>query len=94
MEPTLASMTIPLLPDRDRDCTANLHRALLGLREETVAINLAQIPSLTSSALIELATFRRNHTGRIILQHPNSLVLRTLHIVGFNKLFTIEYAAT
>ena len=52
------------------------------------------MPYLSSQALTELASFRRKHKGnRIVLQHANPLVLRTLNIVGFNKLFAIENAA-
>jgi anti-anti-sigma regulatory factor len=87
-------MTIPLLPDRDGDCAANLRRALRDVHDEIVAIDLEHVPFLSSQALTELARFRRGHAGeRIVLQHPNPLVLRTLHIVGFNKLFAIETAA-
>jgi hypothetical protein len=87
-------MTIPLLPDLDGDCTANLRLALSGAYGEDVAIDLERVPYLTSKALTELARYRREHDGdRIVLQHPNALVLRTLHIVGFNKLFAIEKSA-
>lgn len=84
-------MTIPLFPDDDGDCAANLRQALRNLHDDEVAIDLERVPYLTSAALAELAKYRRHHReGRIVLQHPNALVLRTLHIVGFNKLFTIE----
>jgi len=87
-------MTIPLLPDRDGDCTANLRLALRDVHDEVVAIDLKRVPYLSSQALTELASFRRRHLeNRIVLQHPNALVLRTLHTVGFNKLFAIENAA-
>ena len=87
-------MTIPLLPDRDGDCAANLRRALQNVHDDTVAIDLEHVPYLSSQALTELARFRREHAGgRIVLRHPNALVLRTLHTVGFNTLFSIENAA-
>jgi anti-anti-sigma regulatory factor len=87
-------MTIPLLPDSDGDCTANLRLALRNISDEAVAIDLERVPYLSSQALTELARFRRKHKdNRITLQHPNALVLRTLNIVGFNKLFAIENAA-
>jgi anti-anti-sigma factor len=87
-------MTIPLLPDDDGDCTANLRLALRNAKDETIAIDLERVPYLSSKALTELARFRRkNQANRIVLQRPNALVLRTLHIVGFNKLFAIENAA-
>jgi anti-anti-sigma regulatory factor len=87
-------MTIPLLPDSDGDCTANLRLALRNVEDDVVAIDLERVPYLSSQALTELARFRRKHLGnRIVLQHPNALVFRTLHIVGFNKLFAIENAA-
>lgn len=87
-------MTIPLVPDTDGDCAANLRRALRDVSDGEVAIDLERVPYLTSAALTELAKYRRGHReDRIVLQHPNALVLRTLHIVGFNKLFTIEGAA-
>jgi anti-anti-sigma regulatory factor len=87
-------MTIPLLPDSHGDCAANLRLALRDVHDEEVAIDLERVPYLTSQALTELVRFRRAHReGRIVLQHPNALVLRTLHIVGFNKLFAIENAA-
>jgi len=84
-------MTIPLLPDRDGDCAANLRLALQNAGAEDLAIDLERVPYLSSQALTELARFRRQHrSGRIVLQRPNALVFRTLHIVGFNKLFSIE----
>ena len=87
-------MTIPLLPDRDGDCTENLRLALRDVHDEPLAIDLERVPYLTSGALTELAKFRRAHReGSIVLRHPNALVLRTLHICGFNKLFAIENAA-
>ena len=87
-------MTIPLLPDSDGDCAANLRLALHDVHDEAVAIDLERVPYLSSQALTELARFRRQHRGnRIVLQRPNALVLRTLHVVGFNKLFAIENAA-
>jgi anti-anti-sigma factor len=87
-------MTIPLLPDRDGDCAANLRLALKNAGGEDLAIDLERVPYLSSQALTELARFRRQHrSDRIVLQRPNALVLRTLHIVGFNKLFSIENAA-
>jgi hypothetical protein len=87
-------MTIPLLPGSDGDCAANLRLALRDVHDGVVAIDLERVPYLTSAALTELAKYRRNHReDRIVLQRPNALVLRTLHIVGFNKLFTIEAAA-
>jgi anti-anti-sigma factor len=85
---------IPLLPDRDGDCTANLRLALKNAGGEDVAIDLERVPYLSSQALTELARFRRQHRDdRIVLQRPNALVLRTLHIVGFNKLFSIPTTA-
>jgi len=86
---------IPLLPDANGDCAANLRLALRAARaDEDIAIDLARVPHLSSQALTELARYRRQHRGdRIVLQRPNALVLRTLHIVGFNKLFAIENAA-
>jgi len=87
-------VTIPLFPDSDGDCTANLRLALRNVHDQLVAIDLERVPYLSSRALTELAHFRRGHAEhRIVLQHPNALVLRTLHIVGFNKLFAIENAA-
>lgn len=87
----LGSMTIPILPDRDGDCTAHLRLALSATYDEDVAIDLEHVPYLTSKALTELARYRREHRDdHIVLQHPNALVLRTLHIVGFNKLFAID----
>jgi hypothetical protein len=84
-------MTIPLLPGNDGDCAANLRLALRDVHDDVVAIDLEHVPYLTSAALTELARYRRSHRGdRIVLQHANALVLRTLHIVGFNKLFAIE----
>jgi anti-anti-sigma regulatory factor len=91
---TLGGMTIPLLPDRDGDCTANLRLALSKADAEVVEIDLEHVPYLSSQALTELARFRRRHRGeRIVLQRPNALVFRTLNIVGFNRLFAIEPAA-
>ncbi len=88
-------MTIPLVPDSDGDCAANLRLALRGVHDGEVAIDLERVPYLSSAALAELAKYRRHHReDRIVLQHPNALVLRTLHIVGFNKLFTIEALAS
>jgi anti-anti-sigma regulatory factor len=87
-------MTIPLLPDRDGDCAENLRLALRDVRDSVVAIDLERVPYLSSRALTELAGFRRKHKNdHIVLQHPNALVLRTLHIVGFNRLFAIENPA-
>ena len=84
-------MTIPLHPDHDGDCTANLRLALKNVPNEPVSIDLADVPYLSSQALTELVRFRKSHAGeRIVLTHPNKLVLRTLNIVGFNKLFAIE----
>jgi anti-anti-sigma factor len=87
-------MTIPLQPDHDGDCTADLRKALRTIPTEPVAIDLGSVPFLTSAALTELIRFRKAYAGgSIVLQRPNPLVLRTLHIVGFNKLFSIEAAA-
>jgi anti-anti-sigma regulatory factor len=87
-------MTIPLLPDSSGDCTANLRLALRDVHDEVLTIDLERVPYLSSQALTELARYHRQHRAdRIVLQHPNALVLRTLHIVGFNKLFAIENAA-
>jgi anti-anti-sigma factor len=85
---------IPLLPDSDGDCTANLRAALKDAGGEDLAIDLERVPYLSSQALTELARFQRQHRAdRIVLQRPNALVLRTLHIVGFNKLFSIDNTA-
>lgn len=71
-------MTIPLLPGQDGGCT----------------IDLEHVPFLSSKDLTELVRFRRLHPDeRIVLRRPNALVLRTLHTVGFNKLFAIEAEA-
>jgi anti-anti-sigma factor len=87
-------MTIPVLPDRDGDCTDNLREALRNVPNEPVAIDLARVPYLSSAALTELVRFRKSHAGdRIVLMRPNALVNRTLNIVGFNKLFAIEQPA-
>ena len=87
-------MTIPLQPDVDGDCTANLRIALRDIPTEPVAIDLSRVPYLTSAALTELVRFRKAYAGdSIVLQQPNALVLRTLNIVGFNKLFSIQTAA-
>ena len=85
---------IPLLPDSDGDSAANLRAALKDAGGEDFAIDLERVPYLSSQALTELARFRRQHRGeRIVLQRPNALVRRTLHIVGFNKLFSIDNTA-
>ncbi len=87
-------MTIPLQPDQDGDCTANLRKALEVIPSEPVRIDLANVPYLTSQALTELVRFRKRYAGdRIVLEGPNALVLRTLNVVGFNKLFAIEETA-
>ena len=87
-------MTIPLQPDIDGDCAANLRAALREIRNEPVAIDLRDVPYLSSAALTELVRFRKSYAGeRIVLQRPNALVLRTLNIVGFNKLFSIQNTA-
>jgi anti-anti-sigma factor len=87
-------MTIPLEPDVDGDCTANLRKALREIPTEPVAIDLGNVPYLSSAALTELVRFRKAYAGdRIVLQRPNALVLRTLNIVGFNKLFSIQTVA-
>ncbi len=87
-------MTIPLQPDSDGDCTANLRKALREVHDEPIAIDLGSVPYLTSAALTELVRFRKAYAGTsIVLQRPNPLVLRTLNIVGFNKLFSIQTAA-
>jgi anti-anti-sigma factor len=87
-------MTIPLQPDIDGDCTANLRKALREIPDEPVAIDLGSVPYLTSAALTELVRFRKAHADTsIVLQRPNALVLRTLNIVGFNKLFSIQTVA-
>ena len=87
-------MTIPLLPDNMGDCTTSLRAALREPLDEVVTIDLERVPYLTSGALSELARFHRRHReNRIVLLRPNALVLRTLNIVGFNKLFSIEKAA-
>jgi anti-anti-sigma factor len=84
-------MTIPLHPDHDGDCTASLRLALKDAPNEPIRIDLGDVPYLTSQALTELVRFRKRHGGGpIVLERPNKLVLRTLHIVGFNKLFAIE----
>lgn len=87
-------MTIPVQPDVHGDCTANLRIALRAIPNEPVAIDLSRVPYLTSAALTELVRFRKAYAGdRIVLQQPSPLVLRTLNIVGFNKLFSIRTAA-
>lgn len=87
-------MTIPLVPDSDGDCTTSLRRALRKPLDEVLTIDLEQVPYLTSSALSELARFRRkNRDNTVVLRHPNAVVLRTLNIVGFNKLFAIDKTA-
>jgi anti-anti-sigma regulatory factor len=87
-------MTIPLLPDSNGDCTMNLRTALRDPHDEVVTIDLERVPYLTSGALTELVRFHRQYReNRIVLRHPNALVLRTLHTVGFNKLFAIEQDA-
>ena len=69
----------------------SLRKALREIPDEPVAIDLASVPYLTSAALTELVRFRKAYAGAsIVLQRPNALVLRTLNIVGFNKLFTIR----
>jgi anti-anti-sigma factor len=91
---TLGRMTIPVLPDRDGDCTANLRQALRDAPAGPVSLDLAGVPYLSSAALTELVRFRKIYSGeRIVLMHPNALVNRTLNIVGFNKLFAIEQPA-
>lgn len=86
--------TIVLLPDQDGDCVANLRLALGNAVDDEVAIDLERVPYLSSAALRELAIVRRRDRNRhIVLRRPNALVLRTLHITGFNKLFAIESAA-
>jgi anti-anti-sigma factor len=88
-------MTIPLHLDRDGDCTASLRLALQSAPNEPVSIDLGDVPYLSSRALSELVRFRQSHAGeRIVLARPNKLVLRTLNIVGFNKLFAIEADGT
>jgi anti-anti-sigma regulatory factor len=88
-------MTIPLHPDHDGDCAAELRKALNDVPNEPVSIDLSAVPYLSSQALTELVRFHKRYTGksRIVLQRPNALVFRTLNIVGFNKLFAIEPAA-
>jgi anti-anti-sigma factor len=88
-------MTIPLTTDVDGDCTASLRNALRNAPTESLAIDLSGVPYLTSAALTELVRFRKTCAAgeSIVLKRPNALVLRTLHIVGFNKLFSIENAA-
>jgi anti-anti-sigma factor len=91
---TLGRMTIPVLPDRDGDCTDNLRLALRNAPAGPLSIDLAGVPYLSSAALTELVRFRKTYAGdRIVLIHPNALVNRTLNIVGFNKLFAIEQPA-
>ena len=91
---TLGRMTIRVLPDRDGDCTNNLRQALKDAPAGPFSLDLAGVPYLSSAALTELVRFRKTYDGdRIVLIHPNALVNRTLNIVGFNRLFTIEQPA-
>jgi anti-anti-sigma factor len=91
---TLSHMTIPVLPDRDGDCTDNLRLALRNVPAGPLSLDLAGVPYLSSAALTELVRFRKTNGGdRIVLIHPNALVNRTLNIVGFNRLFVIEQPA-
>jgi anti-anti-sigma factor len=84
-------MTIALLPDTNGDAAASLRKALRGIGDGGVVIDLSGVPYLSSAALAELAAARRrNREMPIVLQHANALVLRTLHIVGMHKLFTLE----
>ena len=64
------------------------------MKPPTSSLPPVRVPVPAPGGLAELARFRRKHAkNRIVLRHPNALVLRTLHIVGFNKLFAIESAA-
>jgi anti-anti-sigma factor len=84
-------MTIALLPDANGDVAEPLREALRSLDEGAVTIDLSDIPYLSSAALAELASARRrNRDQPIVLQHANPIVLRTLHVVGMSKLFTLE----
>jgi len=86
-------MTIALAPDQTGDCTTPLRNALRAADDARVVIDLQRVPYLSSSALAELAQFRRkNHDRQIVLMHPSALVLRTLNVVGMNRLFTIGNA--
>jgi anti-anti-sigma factor len=87
-------MTIALSPDGTGDCSRPLREALRESDDATVVINLERVPYLSSSALAELAQYHRKHRDReIILVHASALVMRTLNVVGMNKLFTIRPAA-
>jgi len=83
-------MTIALLPDKDGDCSASLRAALDDTADETVTLDLERVPYLSSTALAAMAQFHRLAGRTLILFRPNPVVLRTLNIVGFSKLFAIE----
>jgi len=85
-------MTISLLPDQDGDCSASLRAALDGTADETVTLDLELVPYLSATALAAMAQFHRLAGRTLILARPNPVVLRTLTIVGFSKLFAIEPA--
>ncbi len=87
-------MTIALSPDLTGDCARPLREALREIDDATVVINLEHVPYLSSSALAELAHFHRKHRDReIVLLHASALVMRTLNVVGMNKLFTVRAAS-
>jgi anti-anti-sigma factor len=82
-------MTIALNPDKNGDCTRPLREALRDNTDPTVVIDLERVPYLSSSALAELAQFRRKNEAQVVLTHASAIVVRTLNIVGMNRLFTI-----
>jgi anti-anti-sigma regulatory factor len=84
-------MTITLLPDCARDCAKQLRSALDMAHNEAVTIDMHGVPHLPLDALAEVAEFRRRNTAQsIVILNANPVVVRTLHITGFNKLLTIE----
>jgi anti-anti-sigma regulatory factor len=88
-------MTISLIPDRDGECAFQLRAALRGASGDSITIDLRHVSYLSSTALVELMTFRRHNDGvRIVLLHPNALIVRTLSIVGATRCFVIEGAST
>jgi anti-anti-sigma factor len=86
-------MDISLAPDQTGDCARPLRDALRSVDDARVVIDLERVPFLSSSALAELAHFRRTHHERqIVLLHASALIVRTLNVVGMNKLFIISGA--
>jgi anti-anti-sigma regulatory factor len=84
-------MTIALLPDTNGDAAGPIRNALRSLGDGALTIDLSDVPYLSTAALVELATIRRrNRDLPIVLRHANPIVLRTLHVVGMHKLFTLE----